>query len=147
CDVSFCGLLHGVSRSATGVGRVIESTAERLRQEPGLAFAMTGCRGDDPRPAYTNVEAWQYWKARWAGRGVPFLETIPSPRFPFYREALYTLNREPHPDAFRRIMRRGVNAVARWEGRAARLTGIDLFHSPFFALPPRSVIGPVPRVL
>ncbi len=145
-DVSFCGMLHGIAQSATGVGRVIESTVARLKIEPGLDLALTGCRGGDPRPAFTSAEARRYWQARWAGEGVPYAEPIGSRAFASYREALYTLNREPRPCATRRLARAGLNRLAHWSARP-RLPGVGVFHSPFFALPPREIVGDAVRLL
>lgn len=138
-DVSFCAMLRAQGEyGATGVGRVIEALVARLARNPEIDFRLVGCRGGDPRPALSSAQARAYGQERWPD--IRFLESVAGRFYPWYREPLRKLNQMPHPGRLSRWLRRGVNALARWE-TTPHLKEADIFHSTFFALPPRHVTG------
>lgn len=141
-DVSFCADLFAGRDNVTGVGRVIENVARHLASSTEVELLLTGCRGGDYQPALTSARARHYWEQRWPA-GWPFLESVQSRTglFPAYGASLVKANAVPDETASvpGRFRRKALNGFTRWDARPARLDGqVDLFHSPFRALPARS---------
>ena len=159
-DVSFLGRFFDRPGDQSGVFRVVEESLKALSRRGDVSLTAVGLCGDDPLAG--SVRARLYVESRARELSCDFRHTFRSRLGPerlyanvFTAAASGELDRLPRHSPRAAWLRRLHGLLYRLaytygvdELRPTLDAGrFDVFHSPFYRLPPRSVVGDMPRVL
>lgn len=154
-DISLLGRCFTNSASKTGLFRVIEEILKQLSQKsPQVELKVTGLC--DPQPAFGSVRSSLYLKSNENNLPLHFINTYRSHLHleNFYYKIIELYNKPELLPKFRGSSRgiKGLLKLFSWIQNIDSYnvfdhSDFDVFHSPYFRLPPKSLTGNLPRIL